>query len=382
VSDAAIQELLAQTARSDEPKQARISALRVMQRAALKETPAAWTAALTAALASTDAEALREAVAAARMLPAPDEGNPPLDAALLRLGRDTAAPDDVRVEALAVAAGRLSQVEPELFEFLRAQLDPAKAAAVRGAASRALAKAPLSHKQLLALTDLLGEAGPLELPALLAAFDKGGDEALGEKLLGALGKARGISNLRADLLETALKQFPESVQKKGQSLLASLDADRGKQQQHLEQLLSSLHGGDIRRGQAVFNGSKTACATCHRIGYLGGRVGPDLTRIGEIRSERDLLEAVVYPSASFVRSYEPVVVMTSGETYNGVPVEQNDDYILLATGINTEARINRGSIVEQRPGTVSVMPSGLEQELSEQDLSDLIAFLKATRRGP
>jgi putative heme-binding domain-containing protein len=111
-------------------------------------------------------------------------------------------------------------------------------------------------------------------------------------------------------------------------------------------------------------------------------VGPDLTRIGEIRNERDLLEAVVYPNASFVRSYEPIVVMTSGEVYNGVPVEETDDYILLATGVNTEERIIRDSIKELRPGTVSVMPSGLEQELSQQDLSDLVAFLKATRRGP
>jgi putative heme-binding domain-containing protein len=111
-------------------------------------------------------------------------------------------------------------------------------------------------------------------------------------------------------------------------------------------------------------------------------VGPDLTRVGEVRSETDLLEALVYPSASFVRSYEPVVVMTSGDVFNGVPVEETEEYILLATGADTEARINRDSIVEQRPGTVSVMPSGLDQELSPQELSDLMAFLKATRRGP
>jgi putative heme-binding domain-containing protein len=298
------------------------------------------------------------------------------------VGRNAAAPDDARADALSVAAPSLTEVEPELFDFLIAQLDEEKPVAVRGAASRALAKAPLSRPQLLALTDPLCEAGPLELPTLLGAYEKGGDEELGEKLLVALGKARGLANLRADLLETALKHFPPGVQKKGDAVLASLDADRGKQQQHLEQLLGSLEPGDVRRGQAVFNSTKTACSSCHRIGYLGGRVGPDLTRVGEIRNERDLLEAVVYPSASFVRSFEPVVVMTSAGTFNGVPVEETDDYVLLATGVNTEERIHRESIVEQRPGTVSVMPSGLEQELSRQDLSDLLAFLKATRRGP
>jgi putative heme-binding domain-containing protein len=333
-------------------------------------------------MASDDADLLRGAVVAARALPVPEEGNPALHAALSRVGRNPAAPDDVRADALATAAVSLTEVEPELFAFLVAQFDASKPAPVRGAASRALSKAPLNHQQLLALTDALRDAGPLELPALLAAYDKGGDEELGDKLLAALGKARALASLRADLLEAALKQFPPAIRNKGETVMASLDADRVKQQDHLEQLLAALEPGDIRRGQAVFNSTKTACSSCHRIGYLGGRVGPDLTRVGEIRNERDLLEAVVYPSASFVRSYEPIVVMTRGEVYNGVPVEETDDYILLATGVNTEERIIRDAIQELRPGTVSVMPSGLEQELSRQDLSDLVAFLKATRRGP
>ena len=44
-----------------------------------------------------------------------------------------------------------------------------------------------------------------------------------------------------------------------------------------------------------FHSEKAACFTCHAIGYRGGDVGPDLTKVGQIRSERDLLEAIVYP---------------------------------------------------------------------------------------
>jgi hypothetical protein len=75
-----------------------------------------------------------------------------------------------------------------------------------------------------------------------------------------------------------------------------------------------------------------------------------------------------------------VVVVTAGEVYNGVPLEETDDYMLLATGADTEQRISMDAIVERRPGTVSVMPSGLEQELSRQDLWDLVAFLMETHR--
>ena len=53
----------------------------------------------------------------------------------------------------------------------------------------------------------------------------------------------------------------------------------------------------------MFNSAKTNCIACHKVGYVGGTAGPDLTRIGGVRSERDLLEAVLYPSASFVRSW-------------------------------------------------------------------------------
>jgi putative heme-binding domain-containing protein len=380
VSNAAIQQLLAQTAGSSESKPARLSALRVMAAAPLKETPAGWNGALSATMATDDAEVLRAAVRAARALPVPEEGQPEIHAPLLRVGRNAAAPANVRVDALATAGKSLSEVEPELFTFLMAQLDPAMPVPVRGAAARALAAARLKPEQLGEVAGALSNAGPLELPALLAAFEKGGDQALGAKLLGGLENARGLTSLRADLLETTLQQFPQGIQEKGAALLASLDEDRAQQRHHLEELVAALEPGDVRRGQEVFNSSKTACSTCHKIGYLGGRVGPDLTRVGQIREERDLLEAVVYPSASFVRSYEPVVVVTAAETYNGVTLEQTDDYILLATGADTEQRIATDAIVELRPGTVSVMPSGLEQELSRQDLWDLVAFLKETHR--
>ena len=134
----------------------------------------------------------------------------------------------------------------------------------------------------------------------------------------------------------------------------------------------------MRRGQTVFNGAKGACRTCHAIGYVGGSVGPDLSRIGGIRAERDLLEAIVYPSVSFVRSYEPITLaLKSGKVLNGILRNETSDELLLIIGANEEARIPRDEIEELRPGTVSVMPAGLDQQLSRQELIDLVAFLKS-----
>jgi putative heme-binding domain-containing protein len=130
----------------------------------------------------------------------------------------------------------------------------------------------------------------------------------------------------------------------------------------------------------VFAGAKAACASCHAMGYLGGRVGPDLTKIGQIRTDRDLLEAIIAPSASFVRSYEPVTVATlDGRVVSGTVKKDAPDELVLTLAADKEERIARSDIEEIRPGTVSIMPAGLDQQLSPQELADLLAFLKAAR---
>ena len=57
------------------------------------------------------------------------------------------------------------------------------------------------------------------------------------------------------------------------------------------------------------------------------------------------------------------------------------DTVVLVTGAGEEIRILRREIVDMQPGTVSVMPPGLDTQLSRQELTDLLAFLKATRSG-
>ena len=144
--------------------------------------------------------------------------------------------------------------------------------------------------------------------------------------------------------------------------------------------MTTLSAGDVRRGQLVFHSEKAACFSCHAIGYRGGNVGPDLTKIGSVRAERDLMEAIVFPSASFVRSFEPIAVATTdGKVFNGLLRGENADELILATGVNQETRVARRDIDELRPSTVSVMPAGLDQQLTPQELADLVAFLKACK---
>jgi putative heme-binding domain-containing protein len=252
----------------------------------------------------------------------------------------------------------------------------------RSDAALVLSKAKLSGEQLTTLAESLRTTGPLELTRLLPAFDNASEEELGLKLMAALKDSKGTAGLRPDMLKPHLTKFPATVQQKADELLAFLNADLAEQTARLDQLVTELKGGDVRRGQAIFNGSKAACSSCHAMGYLGGRVGPDLTSIGQVRTERDLIESIIYPSASFVRSYESVIVTTKGgDQYNGVLRKDAPDEVMLVTGPNAEVRVTRSEIADMHPGGVSVMPQGLEQQLDRQELADLVAFLKNTKWG-
>ena len=170
------------------------------------------------------------------------------------------------------------------------------------------------------------------------------------------------------------------MRRQAEELYPRLDEGAAQKKAQLERLLASLKGGDVRRGQAVFNSPKAACVSCHAIGYLGGKIGPDLTHIGRIRTERDLLESIVFPSTSLVRSYEPVMITTrKGKVHNGLVRKDTAEEVVLTTGADQEVRIARTDIEEMRPSKVSIMPAGLDKQLSPRELADLVAFLKACK---
>ena len=357
------------------------TALSAMARSRLKEIPASWSEAVRAGLQSKwGAANQRRAISAANAFTSAKNNAAELNAALLAFARDAVHAKELRLNALAALPGSAVASDASTFDFLRAGLSPANSVAERSAAASVLAKARLSESQLLSLVESVKDAGPIELPKLLGAFTRATNENVGFALVHALENGKSIASLRAETVKPHLTNFPAAVQQKADVLLASLNLDAAQQKKHIDEMLASAKGGDIRRGQAIFNSPKAACSACHAIGYLGGNIGPDLTKIGTVRNERDLLEAIVYPSASFVRSYEPMIVaMKDGEEISGVLRKDSADEVVLATGPNAEQRLARNDISDMRPGTVSVMPSGLADQLTKEELADLLAFLKATR---
>ena len=152
------------------------------------------------------------------------------------------------------------------------------------------------------------------------------------------------------------------------------------QQEKLKLLVSTVGGGDPEAGRRVFFGKKVACFACHRAGNEGALVGPDLTKIGQVRTAQDLLESVVFPSATFARGFQPYTIATiNGKVHSGVISRETPTAIFLMTVQRTEQRVLRDEVDEMAPSKTSIMPKGLDQTLTDRELNDLIAYLQALK---
>jgi putative heme-binding domain-containing protein len=380
-TNAAIQELIAETVvRPDASNAARQIALRAMTDAGIREAPESWRTALAKIIESSEQEMLTLAIGAARKLPLVPSPDDPLNEALLAAAKSSQSPDELRVAAAAAISQSLPELPEPLFELLLGSLDVENEVAMRSAAADALSQARLTPPQLERLCEELKSVGPLELNRLIAAFREVQDQELTLRLLSSLKETQSLASLRIDILREAVADNGPAVQQGIAELESLVNVDAAAQRERIEELLIEMRQGDVRRGHAVFHSAKAACTACHRLGYAGGKVGPDLSRIGEIRTERDLLESILYPSLSFVRSYEPVLIITvDGRTVNGNVIEETAEEYVVATDADHQVRLDRQDVEEIHPSKVSTMPSGLDQQLTTQQLADLVAFLKSAR---
>jgi putative membrane-bound dehydrogenase-like protein len=311
----------------------------------------------------------------------PDLAASEFDAPLVRVAMDAKHALDVRVQAAAAATPHLGNVEPALFGFLLSGLNQENGPLVRLDAAEALSKARLDDAQLMDLCGAVAGGGALEVPKLLRAFEQSKDARVGEALVAALSRSAGLQSLQADSLVAALENFSDAVRQQAQPLVKQLSVDIEKQKARLAELQDVLAGGDIQRGRDLFFGNKKAiCATCHAVQGQGGRFGPDLSKIGAIRTPGDLLEAIVLPSASFARGYEPFTVATDdGQVISGIIARETAEAIYVVNNTRVEVRVPRSAIESLKQSNVSIMPEGMDQQLSRQELGDLIAFLHSLR---
>jgi putative membrane-bound dehydrogenase-like protein len=133
---------------------------------------------------------------------------------------------------------------------------------------------------------------------------------------------------------------------------------------------------DPARGERVF---RDACARCHRFRGVGAEVGPDLGTVAN-RPASLLLKDVLMPSLSIAPHYESYLVeRVSGGTEQGVLAAQTPTTIVLRREGGEERVIARDDVRRLQVSQLSAMPADLEQQVSEQQMADLLQYLTRAR---
>jgi putative heme-binding domain-containing protein len=311
----------------------------------------------------------------------PDPASAAFDEPLVRLAGDSTRSNALRAQAAAAVATRLSNADPALVNFLLSSLDESNDPLVRMDAADALAAAPLDESQLKLLAAALAKAGVLEAPRLAPAFGKSTTVAVGAAFVAALKSSPGLRSISPVMLTSVLEHYPAEIRDSAAPLFEQFRVDHEQQIARLAELDGVLTGGDVQRGRELFFANQKAiCATCHAVQGKGGAIGPDLSKIGAIRTPRDLLEAIVLPSASFARGYEPFNVVTDdGQVHSGIIAREAADAIFLVGTNRLEVRVPRSVVESITQSQTSIMPEGMDRQLSRQELADLIEFLHTLR---
>jgi putative membrane-bound dehydrogenase-like protein len=172
-----------------------------------------------------------------------------------------------------------------------------------------------------------------------------------------------------------LSSGPPDLRKQARELLQdSLPTDRKKVVAAYRAALKLK--GDPQRGREVF---RKNCATCHRVAGIGVDVGPDIAD-SRTRTPEALLVDILDPNAAIDGNYVNYTVITrNGKTLTGMIAADTGSSVTLKRAENQTETVLRQDIEEIRSSGVSLMPEGLEQQVSVREMADLIHFLKNWR---
>ncbi len=131
--------------------------------------------------------------------------------------------------------------------------------------------------------------------------------------------------------------------------------------------------GDAGRGKTIFDG-KGACATCHRVNGIGSRLGPDLTRVGQLRRTIELEQSLLDPGAEVLpanRFYK--VTMRDGTTVTG-RLLNHDTFTVQMLDAKEQLRSFVKADVREHGFAPTPMPS-YQDRLNSQETADVVSYL-------
>jgi len=139
----------------------------------------------------------------------------------------------------------------------------------------------------------------------------------------------------------------------------------------------ALGSADLKTGKSVFSKS---CGSCHKMYGEGGIIGPDLT--GSNRTDPEyILMNVLEPSFEIQDDYKMVVInMRDGRTYSGNIISENERQVTMRVVGQDQLILNKSGILSREVTDVSMMPSGLFENLTHEEIVNLMGYLKTNKR--
>ena len=222
----------------------------------------------------------------------------------------------------------------------------------------------------------LDSVSPTNLPDAVTTISGAKQDELDLQLLEQLSVLPAARMLDTGLLTSLYRDRSDSLRRAAAELEEQLHAAPDDVAAAVQAKLASLPKGDAVRGLKVFRGSKANCAACHKLGHVGGEYGPEFTKIGNTRTREALLESILFPNVRIEQGFRPLKILTiDGQVFNGL-AKREAGIVHLQTNADNRVSIPEDEIDMEQPGEVSIMPTGMLEQLTNQELADLLAVLK------
>ncbi len=139
--------------------------------------------------------------------------------------------------------------------------------------------------------------------------------------------------------------------------------------------------GDADHGAEVFARPEVGCMNCHQVNGKGVDFGPNLSEIGTKLGKDALYQAILDPSAGISFGYEAwQIELKNGDEVFGLIVSETAEEAAVKSQTGIVSRYKKADIAKRQMTKTSVMPSGLQQTMSIEDLIDLVEYLSALRK--
>jgi len=140
--------------------------------------------------------------------------------------------------------------------------------------------------------------------------------------------------------------------------------------------------GDANRGAAVFRRDTVGCVRCHQINGEGVDFGPNLSEIGTKLGKDAIYESILDPSAGISFGYEAwQIELQNGDEVFGLIASETADEVAVKIQTGVVNRYKKSDVVKREKQKLSIMPAGLQQTMSTQDLVDLVEYLSLLKKA-